>query len=43
VGSRLRGEYLRILLAVLVIAMAGKLAIDMTATPDRLFSTAVVQ
>jgi uncharacterized membrane protein YfcA len=43
VGSKMRGEYLRILLAVLVIAMAGKLTIDMTATPDRLYSTAVVQ
>ena len=37
-GSRLRGEQLRIMLALLVLAVAGKLAFDMTATPDNLYS-----
>jgi uncharacterized protein len=41
-GSRLRGDQLRIMLAVLVLAVALKLAIDTTATPDQLYSAAVV-
>jgi uncharacterized membrane protein YfcA len=42
-GSRLRGDQLRIMLAVLVLAVAAKLAVDMTATPEALYSAAVVQ
>jgi uncharacterized membrane protein YfcA len=42
-GSRLRGDQLRIMLAVLVLAVAVKLAVDMTATPEQLYSAAVVQ
>jgi uncharacterized membrane protein YfcA len=42
-GSRLRGDQLRIMLAVLVLAVAAKLAVDMTATPEQLYSAAVVQ
>jgi uncharacterized protein len=41
-GSRLRGDQLRIMLAVLVLAVAVKLAVDMTATPDQLYSAAPV-
>jgi uncharacterized protein len=41
-GSRLRGDQLRIMLAVLVLAVAIKLAVDMTATPEQLYSAAVV-
>ena len=41
-GSRLRGDQLRIMLAVLVLGVALKLAIDTTATPDQLYSAAVV-
>jgi uncharacterized protein len=37
-GSRLRGEQLRVMLALLVLAVASKLAIDMTITPERLYS-----
>jgi hypothetical protein len=39
-GSRLRGDQLRIMLAVLVLAVAVKLAVDMTMTPDQLYSAA---
>jgi uncharacterized membrane protein YfcA len=42
-GSRLRGDQLRIMLAVLVLAVAVKLAVDMTATPEQLYSATVVQ
>jgi uncharacterized membrane protein YfcA len=42
-GSRLRGDQLRIMLAVLVLAVAVKLAVDMTATPEQLYSASVVQ
>src|SRR5579885_2307703 len=42
-GSRLRGEQLRIMLALLVLAVAIKLTFDMTATPAHLYSTAFVQ
>jgi uncharacterized membrane protein YfcA len=41
-GSRLRGDQLRIMLAVLVLAVAIKLAVDMTMTPDQLYSAAPV-
>jgi hypothetical protein len=37
-GQRLAAEHLRVLLAVLVVAMAGKLAFDLTAEPRELFS-----
>jgi uncharacterized membrane protein YfcA len=42
-GSHLRGEQLRIMLALLVLLVALKLAYDMTATPDYLYSAAVVR
>jgi uncharacterized membrane protein YfcA len=38
IGSRLRGEQLRALLAVIVLVVAGKLLFDLTAPPDDLFS-----
>lgn len=41
-GSRLRGDQLRIMLAVLVLGVAVKLAVDMTVTPDQLYSAAPV-
>jgi uncharacterized membrane protein YfcA len=40
-GSRLRGEQLRALLAVIVLAVAAKLAFDLTVPPDNLYSIAV--
>ncbi len=40
-GQLLRGEYLRGLLAAMVLAMATKLAWDLVATPLDLFSIAV--
>jgi uncharacterized membrane protein YfcA len=43
IGSHLRGEQLRIMLALLVLLVAVKLAYDMTATPDYLYSAAVVR
>ena len=43
IGSHLRGEQLRIMLALLVLMVAVKLAYDMTATPDYLFSVDVVR
>jgi uncharacterized membrane protein YfcA len=43
IGSHLRGEQLRIMLALLVLLVALKLAYDMTATPDYLYSTAVMR
>ena len=42
-GSQLRGDQLRIMLALLVLAVAVKLFVDMTATPEQLYSAAVVQ
>jgi uncharacterized membrane protein YfcA len=42
-GSRLRGDQLRIMLALLVLAVAVKLAVDMTVTPEQLYSASVVQ
>ena len=40
IGTRLRGEELRILLALLVIAVCAKLAHDLLATPVDIYSTA---
>jgi hypothetical protein len=40
-GQLLRGEYLRGLLAAMVLAMAGKIAYDLIATPLDLFSIAI--
>jgi uncharacterized membrane protein YfcA len=37
-GTRLHGDQLRVLLAVLVLGVAGKLAFDLIATPPDLFS-----
>ena len=37
VGTRLRGEQLRVLLALLVLAVCGKLAYDLVATPSDVF------
>jgi len=37
-GTRLRGEQLRVLLAAMVLAVCGKLAFDLVATPADLFS-----
>ena len=42
-GAQLRGEQLRIMLALIVLAVAVKLAVDMTATPDQLYSATVVR
>lgn len=41
-GQRLRGEQLRALLAIIVLAVAVKLAIDLAVTPDDLYSLDVV-
>jgi uncharacterized membrane protein YfcA len=38
VGSRLRGEQLRFWLALLVLAVAAKLAFDLTVRPTHLYS-----
>jgi uncharacterized membrane protein YfcA len=40
-GTKLRGEQLRFLLAVLVLGVAAKLAFDMSVRPDDLYSIAV--
>ena len=37
-GAKLRGEQLRLLLALMVLAVAAKLAVDMTVRPDDLFT-----
>lgn len=37
-GSRLKGEHMRLLLAVLVLIVAARMAYDLVATPDELFS-----
>jgi uncharacterized membrane protein YfcA len=42
-GQRLRGEQLRALLAVVVLAVAGKLLFDLTVTPEDLFSLAITE
>jgi hypothetical protein len=41
-GARLRGEQLRILLALIVLAVCGKLGYDLVATPADLYSLGVV-
>lgn len=41
IGARLKAEQLRILLAVLVLAVAGKLAFDLLLEPTELYSVAV--
>ncbi|WP_343080951.1 sulfite exporter TauE/SafE family protein [Ostreiculturibacter nitratireducens] len=38
IGARLKAEQLRILLALLVLAVCGKLALDLLLTPDELYS-----
>jgi uncharacterized membrane protein YfcA len=43
VGSRLRGEQLRFLLALLVLAVAAKLAFDLTTHPAHLYSVTTDQ
>jgi hypothetical protein len=40
-GSRLRGDQLRALLALMVLAVAAKLLVDLTAAPDDLYSAVV--
>jgi uncharacterized membrane protein YfcA len=42
IGSRLKAEQLRILLAVLVLMVCFKLALDLLIRPDELYSTEVV-
>ena len=39
-GARLRGEQLRILLAIMVLAVCGRLAMDLILMPDELYSIA---
>ncbi|GEO81646.1 sulfite exporter TauE/SafE family protein [Pararhodospirillum oryzae] len=41
-GARLRGEQLRVLLALLVLVVCGKLAFDLMATPEDIYSLGVV-
>ncbi|MQX36078.1 sulfite exporter TauE/SafE family protein [Roseospira navarrensis] len=41
IGARLQGEQLRILLALLVLAVCGKLAFDLVATPSDVFTLVV--
>ncbi len=41
-GTRLRGEQLRILLALMVLAVCGKLAFDLVTTPDDLYAIGTV-
>lgn len=43
VASRLRGDQLRLLLAAMVVLVAGRLAFDLVVRPDELFSLAVVR
>jgi uncharacterized membrane protein YfcA len=38
VGAKLRGEQLRILLALMVLVVCGKLLYDLTVTPADLYS-----
>jgi uncharacterized protein len=42
-GTKLRGDQLRLLLAVVVLVVAGKLAADLVVSPDNLFSAAPVE
>ena len=41
-GTRLRGEQLRILLAIMVLAVCGRLAMDLILMPEELYSIAAV-
>jgi uncharacterized membrane protein YfcA len=41
-GARLRGEQLRILLALIVLAVCGKLGYDLIVTPEDLYSLGTV-
>ncbi len=43
VGSRLRGEHLRGLLALIVLAVCGKMLFDLVGTPADLFTVGLVQ
>jgi uncharacterized membrane protein YfcA len=40
-GARLRGEYLRVLLALLILAVGAKLLVDLTVPPDSRYSIVV--
>ena len=40
-GTRLRGEQLRVLLALMVLVVAGKLAFDLTVRPASLYAVTV--
>ena len=40
-GTRLRGEQLRVLLAIMVLAVCGKLLFDLVVTPDDLYAIGV--
>jgi len=42
VGLRIKGEYLRGLLAVMVLAVGGRLLFDLVALPDDLFSATLM-
>jgi uncharacterized membrane protein YfcA len=41
IGLKLKAEQLRVLLALLVLAVAGKIALDLVLQPDELFSITV--
>lgn len=43
IASRLRGDQLRLLLATMVVLVAGRLAFDLVVRPDELFSLTVVR
>jgi uncharacterized protein len=43
IGVMLRAEQLRILLALLVLAVAGKIALDLLLTPAEIYSLAPVK
>ena len=42
IGLKLKAEALRVLLAVLVLAVAGKIAYDLLVTPDELYSISII-
>ena len=43
VGARLKGEHLRALLALMVLAVCAKLAFDLVTTPDDLFTVDIIR
>lgn len=43
IGARLKAEQLRILLAILVLLVAGKIALDLLLRPDELYSMSVLR